>query len=676
MLNDLQRASACEALIDIVLFGDVKAAITLLDRLLPDIEASGIVEATVSQREAAVHATRLSAAVLQLLLCWSAHLDAVERRRLLLAKRTIDDLLGASEHPTAALVARLRARNTPAGANAAISEARAAVLMLVAPVSLVPSLDSDLMALDAESRLLHCTAWLSDPICLTPAQQAGRDWLIDHAGTLLDADRFPARFGARIASAWMFCSYADHPDRHAVKRVLNRTIGRWLHGAGVRPPPGRALPRVPEPLTAAHSAEPSPGPCEAGAAPESVAASPAEAPTLPVADPRPVILVVAERFLAHHAMHRVYAPSIRQLRRDFRVILVATPDQIDAAGEALADEVWPADRDLHKLPALVARIARLAPDAIFYPSVGMSMWAIALANLRLAPVQLMSIGHPASSFSPVMDYMVLGRDVLGDPGCFSEKVIVRDAPGNPIQPPPGAWGPAPAPRARPQRLEIAVPAMAAKVSPAFLEACRALTAQAGRPVRFHFFPNRQGIGHRHFEALVLRALPGSIVRPPTNYTRYMAWLAECDLALATFPFGNANSTVDCLLLGKPVVALEGDEPAARTDRRMLRLAGAPPWLLATSRAQYFDTALRLVRDDALRVETARAILAADPATALFERERTAYPDDFADVVSWLLRNHATIRADGRKVWWPEDRRGGAPASRETPLGAGPVDHGM
>ncbi|MEN9315181.1 MAG: hypothetical protein RIS35_1574, partial [Pseudomonadota bacterium] len=79
----------------------------------------------------------------------------------------------------------------------------------------------------------------------------------------------------------------------------------------------------------------------------------------------------------------------------------------------------------------------------------------------------------------------------------------------------------------------------------------------------------------------------------------------------------------------------------------------------TSRGQYFETALRLVRDDARRVHTARAILEADPATALFGRERDLYPDDFAEVVSWLLRNHATIRADGRKVWWPEDRRGAA-----------------
>jgi hypothetical protein len=574
-------------------------------------------------------------------------------RQLVLFRRSANDLRGAiDDESRMPYRTRVPDDRVPRVASA------------LAPIESAADMGSLLEGLSREDRLLHAVAWLSNPNCMTPAQQAGRDWLIEQADELLTADRFPARFGARIASAWMFCSYSDHPDRHAVKRALNATIARWLHGAGVRPPPGRATPRVPAKALSGSLPEVLSGSEPEGAQPSAQAsgsrAGPANDLTGPApVDPRPTLLVVAERFLSNHAMHRVYAPSIRQLRRDFRVILVATADQVDAAGTALADQVWQADRDLHKLPALVARIARLAPDAIFFPSVGMSMWAIALANLRLAPVQMMSIGHPASSFSPHIDYMILGRDVLGDPGCFSETVIVRDAPGNPIQPPPGAWGPAPPPRVRPGTLEIAVPAMAAKVSPAFVEACQRLAHEAGRPVRFHFFPNREGIGLRHFEVLIRRALPGAVVRPPVNYTQYMRWLAECDLALATFPFGNANSTVDCLLLGKPVVALEGDEPAARTDRRMLRLAGAPAWLLATSRGQYFETALRLVRDDARRVHTARAILEADPATALFGRERDLYPDDFAEVVSWLLRNHATIRADGRKVWWPEDRRGAA-----------------
>lgn len=536
------------------------------------------------------------------------------RHELMLHRRTANDLRGAAGD--SAVLSRV-----PEGAGGSVG-------LALAPLESAPSLGAALASLSPEDRMLCAVSWLADPVVLTPAQAAGRDWLIEHAD-LLEAGNFPLRFGARIASAWMFCSYADHPRRHAVKRALNRTIVRWLERAGIRPDP--------EAMAAGRSRGPGPA-------------------------WRPTVFVVAERFRRNHAMFRCYAPSIAQLRDRCRVVILGQEAHLDDGARELADEVWTVAPSLRELPALVRRIQAANPDAIFYPSVGMSFWAIALANLRLAPLQFMSIGHPASSFSEQMDAIVLGADVLGDPVCFSEAVIVREAPGNPIHPPLEPWGIVPPPRERPDLLEIAVPAMAAKLSPAFVAACRRLAREAGRPVRFHFFPNRSGVTTRHLEVVLrhqLRDVARVAVYPPVPYPRYMAWLARCDLALATFPFGNANSTVDCLLLGKPVVALEGDEPAARTDRRMLRLAGAPSWLLATTREGYFEAALRLIRDDALRVETARSILAADPPRALFERERERHPDDFAEVVGWMLDNVDRIRNEDRKVWWPADRRGAA-----------------
>lgn len=537
-------------------------------------------------------------------------------RALMLHRRVANDLRGAAREGGSGGPTIGRSGGTARTVGVAL-----------APLESVPSLGADLASWSPENRMLCAVSWLADPVVLNLAQAAGRDWLIEHAD-LLEADNFPLRFAARVAAAWMFCSYADHPRRHAVKQALNRTIVRWLETAGIHPDPAAAR----------------------------------RHPRATGREARPLIFVVAERFRRNHAMFRCYAPSIAQLREKFRVVILGQTAQLDDGARELVDEVWAVEPGLRELPGLVRRIQAAAPDAMFFPSVGMSFWSIALANLRLAPLQFMSIGHPASSFSAQMDAIVLGADVLGDPSCFSETVIVRDAPGNPIHPPLESWGAVPPPRERPDVLEIAVPAMAAKLSPAFVDGCRRLAREAGRPVRFHFFPNRASLTTRHLEAVLRREL-GDVsevrVYPPAPYPRYMAWLARCDLALATFPFGNANSTVDCLLLGKPVVALEGDEPAARTDRRMLRLGGAPSWLLATTRDGYHEAALRLIRDDALRVGTARAILAADPPRALFERELERHPDDFAEVVRWMLDNVDGIRNKGRKVWWPADRRGAA-----------------
>lgn len=608
----------------------LEALAVLLERLEPE----ALVSAEASPAQAAAAHARLAAAVVALLTAPQLVIDGRVLARLLVGKRVLADLFGPTGFDADALLAWCGASRDDEGRLGIPRDRIAACLALVQLPDVRPFLDG-LPRLNAGAAQLLALGLLCEPIVLTREEERGRNWLIDHPERYVDAP-LNAAAAARLASAWMFCSYADHPRRHRLKAALNGVVRRWA---------AKKLGRVP--ACPPRGADPSPA--------MDMPAATTDGSRAAIQARRPTVVVLVERFRAGHAMHRVYAPSIRQLRARYRVILMGPRQHLDRESLALADLVIAIDPHPNALPGLVERIESLRPDLIFYPSIGMSFWTIALANLRLAPIQCMSIGHPASSFADTVDYMILGRDVLGDPACFSETVVVRDAPGNPVQPHPGRLPPPPAPRESPEVLRIAVPAMAMKLSPAFLETCLRLRAEAGRPVHFRFFPNRKGISFRHVQAELLRLMPDATVDPATTYEAYMEALADCDLALATFPFGNANSTVDVLLLGKPVVALEGDEPAARTDRRMLRLAGAPDWLLAASREEYHRIALRLVTDDTLRVRTAQAILAADPGRALFETERARYPTDFADTIAWIHRNHERIRADGRKVWLPEDR---------------------
>lgn len=582
---------------------------------------------------------RLASAVVALLTAPGLRIPAGTLHGLLLSKRSLLDVLAPSPFDPQAILDLL---GDPGGAGRALDLPREKVAQALCVLTLaqLSGFRSALAQMRPSIRMSLLLGLLCDPIVLTRAEERARNWLIDHPEFFENSEMPPAGY-PRVASAWMFCSYADHPRRHELKRALNGLIRGWIEKRlqrAVRCAPRRLPVRGSAPVERSGEAS---------------------------VDSRPVMLIITERFRAGHAMHRCYAPSIAQLRARYRVVLMGVKAHLDDASKALADEVFVVDADPRRFPELVARIEAIAPDLIFYPSIGMSFWVIALANLRLAPIQFMSIGHPASSFSDSIDYMVLGRDVLGDPACFTETVVVREAPGNPVQPYPVALPPPPLPRAAPEVVRIAVPAMATKLCPAFLEMCARIEAEAGRPVEFHFFPNRSGVSFRHMQESLSRILPGSVVYPGAPYADYMANLGRCDISLATYPFGNANSTVDSLLLGKPVVALEGDEPAARTDRRMLRLAGAPSWLLASSREQYFDTVLRLVKDDALRVRTSQDILDSDPPRALYETEQALYPSDFADTVDWIYGHHERIQAARRKVWLPEERAlvdAAAPAS--------------
>lgn len=51
----------------------------------------------------------------------------------------------------------------------------------------------------------------------------------------------------------------------------------------------------------------------------------------------------------------------------------------------------------------VERIAATRPDMVYYPSIGMDPNIIALVNLRLAPIQIISLGHPATSNTDTID---------------------------------------------------------------------------------------------------------------------------------------------------------------------------------------------------------------------------------------------------------------------------------
>lgn len=65
--------------------------------------------------------------------------------------------------------------------------------------------------------------------------------------------------------------------------------------------------------------------------------------------------------------------------------------------------------------ATVRSIAGTSFDAVWFASVGMSSFDIAMASFRMAPVQAMSVGHPASTGSSNMDYYVSGilPEVIG-----------------------------------------------------------------------------------------------------------------------------------------------------------------------------------------------------------------------------------------------------------------------
>ena len=104
------------------------------------------------------------------------------------------------------------------------------------------------------------------------------------------------------------------------------------------------------------------------------------------------------------------------------------------------------------------------------------------------------------------------------------------------------------------------------------------------------------------------------VRDRVGILEYFAAIATVDIALDTFPYNGATTTLDTLWMGVPLVALRGDRGIARSGASILQSLGLPE-LIARSPAEYVDLNVRLACDrgwrDRLRT-TLRNRLATSP----------------------------------------------------------------
>jgi hypothetical protein len=560
--------------------------------------------------------TRLAAAVATAIADPELKLEADQVRLLMTNAGSLNALFAASAFGDSAF-ALAAVRPSFDGRISTLPPGEQAAYLALDTLDTPGALDlEDTFALTPESALVRALTFVQTPP-LTPLGAARREAVLAQAERLAAGHLPPTLVHVALASAaWMICSYGARPDRHHLKPVLNGVFRKLLSDIGLKgPQPPWVRPR-----------------------PE-----------------RPTMVVIAEVIHAQHVQFRYFGQYLRQLATRFRLVLVTPKRELGPEVEALFDETFAFDPygDAGFLQAVTAFVTAAAPDVVFWPSVGMARWGPFLANLRLAPIQLTALGHSASTFIPEMDYYLTEEGYVSDPALFSEKLLLLPDRSLRFERPPG-YVPLP-PQVRPAAspLRIAVPSNVLKLNPGFLLALQRVRKAAPRPVEFHLFPNARPV-----QAAALRAkspLTGAVVvHPRMAAPQYLAALNACDLVLSPFPFGGLHSTVDALRQGLPVVAMEGAEPHARTDAMILRRLGMPEWLIAADEAAYLAAALRLIGDDALRVELSQQALAARIDEELFGDASTELGSEVVDAVWAAYRGHETLKASPRRAWPLDD----------------------
>ncbi len=370
---------------------------------------------------------------------------------------------------------------------------------------------------------------------------------------------------------------------------------------------------------------------------------------------KPTVLVCCEWFTSHHAMFRCYAPIIRQLRGRFRLVGMCRESDIDDAGRAEFDEFIPVPMADIRIDRLAQRINGLAPDIIFYPSIGMAMWWVALSSVRLAPIQCMGLGHPASSRSRAMDYVICEAGAVHDQALFSERIVTMPDSSARYLMWPGITIPKPARQVMAERVRVAVPAMVCKLNAVFMLTLKQIGEKARRPVEWHLFPNMIGLNAYQAAREIRDWLPDAVVHDRAAYDVYLDRLAHCDLHLCTFPFGGTNSNIDSMLLGIPIVCKEGAEPHERFDAMMCRHAGLPEFCIAKSIDEYIQAAVDLIDSNDLRQSLSRQLLAADLRGLFYGDPPPDRRDAFARAMGFVFERHEAMQDSEQRIWHIEPK---------------------
>ncbi|MDY2948168.1 MAG: adhesin [Mannheimia varigena] len=405
---------------------------------------------------------------------------------------------------------------------------------------------------------------------------------------------------------YMHCSYDIEANKHDVKRSLNEVIRRHLLSVGWEDRKIEQLGRK---------------------------------------NNKPVMIVLLEHFHSSHSIYRTHSTSMIAARKQFHLIGLGS-DAVDEAGQQVFDEfhVLPHDGSLFERLSFVKDICEQNNPAVFYmPSIGMDLTTIFASNTRLAPIQAVALGHPATTHSDFIEYVIVEDDYVGSEECFSETLLRLPKDALPYVP--SALAPTSVEyrlRENPEVVQIGIASTTMKLNPYFLEALKVIRDRAKVKVHFHFaLGQSSGITHPYVERFIKSYLGNdATAHPHSPYDEYLQILHNCDMMLNPFPFGNTNGIIDMVTLGLVGICKTGPEVHEHIDEGLFKRLGLPEWLITQTADEYVAQAIRLAENHKERLALRRDIIENNKLQTLFSGDPSPMGKIFlAKVNEWLETQH-------------------------------------
>ena len=404
-------------------------------------------------------------------------------------------------------------------------------------------------------------------------------WFPEKLATIENLNNVPSAISHDV---YMHCSYDIAENKHWVKKALNQVIRRHLLQGGWT---DRDVTKLGE------------------------------------RNGKPVMVVLLEHFHSSHSIYRTHSTSMIAARERFHLIGVGN-EAVDAAGQAVFDEfhLLKGDNIFSKLNELKEICEKNGAAVLYMPSIGMDLTTIFASNTRLAPVQVIALGHPATTHSDFIEYVIVEDDYVGSEKCFSEQLLRLPKDALPYVP--SALAPQHVEyrlRENPEVVNIGIASTTMKLNPYFLAALKAIRDRANVKVHFHFaLGQSSGVTHPYVERFIKSYLGNdATVHPHAPYDQYLRILHNCDMMVNPFPFGNTNGIIDMVTLGLVGVCKTGAEVHEHIDEGLFKRLGLPEWLIANTVDEYVERAIRLAENHQERLELRRHIIENNGLQTLF-----------------------------------------------------------
>ena len=393
-------------------------------------------------------------------------------------------------------------------------------------------------------------------------------------------DKLPSSISHDV---YMHCSYDFAKNKHDVKRALNQVIRKHLLAQGWQD---------------------------------------REITSLGKRRRKPVMVVLLEHFHSAHSIYRTHSTSMVAARKKFHLVGIGG-DAVDQLGREVFDEFFQLEGDtiFQRLKFIRGKCEEYGASVFYMPSIGMDLTALFASNTRLAPIQAIALGHPATTHSDFIEYVIVEDDYVGSEDCFSEKLLRLPKDALPYVP--SALAPKKVNyllRKSPDVVNIGIAATTMKLNPIFLETLRIIRDKAKVKVHFHFALGQSfGITYPYVKWFIEQYLGDSATaHAHAPYHQYLSILHQCDMMLNPFPFGNTNGIIDMVTLGLVGVCKTGAEVHEHIDEGLFKRLGLPEWLIAQSIEEYIDCAVRLAENHKERLELRRHIIKSNGLKTLFK----------------------------------------------------------